>query len=82
MASGPARSREPIWRPLLQDFTARYRQALPVLGVAWALVRPHVMVGTFVFRYRSGVLSIGELGLPHPVCALVGRRIPAPGAVD
>lgn len=73
MASELAGSRELIWRLFVRDFTARYRQTL--LGVAWALIMPLVMVGTFVFLHRSGVLNIGELDLPYPAYALVGLTI-------
>lgn len=73
MASELAGSRELIWRLFLRDFTARYRQTL--LGLAWALIMPLVMVGTFVFLRRSGVLNVGELDLPYPAYALVGLTI-------
>ena len=73
MASELAGSRELIWRLFVRDFTARYRQTL--LGVAWALVMPLVMVGTFVFLHRSGVLNIGALDLPYPAYALVGLTV-------
>jgi lipopolysaccharide transport system permease protein len=73
MASELAKSRELIWRLFVRDFTARYSQTL--LGVAWALVMPLVMVGTFVFLHRSGVLNIGELDFPYPAYALAGLTI-------
>lgn len=66
-------SRELVWRLFLRDFSARYRQSL--LGVAWALLLPLVTVAMFVTMKRSGIVSIGETGIPYPVYALVGLSI-------
>lgn len=66
-------SRQLIWRLFRRDFTARYKQT--VLGVAWALVMPLIVVGTFVMLNRSGVLNIGDTGIPYPVYALLGLTI-------
>ncbi len=66
-------SRELIWRLFLRDFMAKYRQS--ILGVLWALIMPLVAVGTFVLLNQSGVLNIGDTGVPYPVFALLGLTI-------
>ncbi|MDH7569055.1 MAG: ABC transporter permease [Armatimonadota bacterium] len=73
MARELLNSRELIWRLFLRDFSARYRQSL--LGVAWAGIMPLAAVGTFVFLNQSGVLNIGETGVPYPLYALLGLTI-------
>ncbi len=63
-------SRELTWLLFIRDFKARYKQTL--LGVAWAVIMPVVAVGTFAFLNQSGVLSIGDVGVPYVLYALVG----------
>jgi len=73
MAVGLVRSRELIWRLFLRDFNARYRQSL--LGAAWAVAMPLVTVGMFVYLNNSGVLRVGDTGMPYPVFALIGITV-------
>lgn len=70
MARDLSSSRELIWRLFVRDFSARYKQTL--LGVLWAVIMPLVMVGTFWFLNRSGVLNLGDLDLPYAAYALLG----------
>ena len=56
---------ELIWRLFVRDFSARYRQS--ALGVVWAVVTPLVTVGMFVGMNRSGILTIGDVGVPYPL---------------
>lgn len=67
------RSRELARQLFMRDFSARYRQS--VLGVLWALILPLIAVGTFVFLNRSGLLNVGDTGVPYPVYALLGLTI-------
>lgn len=64
---------ELIWQLFLRDFNSRYRQSL--LGVAWAVLLPLVTVGMFIVMNRSGIVTIGRVGVPYPVYALVGLSI-------
>ena len=66
-------SRELTWRLFIRDFSARYKQS--VLGVAWAVILPIIAVGTFVILNRSGLLNVGDTGVPYPVYALLGLTI-------
>jgi len=70
MFRGLWRSRELVWRLFMRDFTARYRQT--VLGVGWALIMPLVAVGTFAFLNKSGVVTMGPIGIPYLAYAIVG----------
>ena len=64
---------ELIWRLFVRDFSARYRQS--ALGVVWAVVTPLVTVGMFVGMNRSGILTIGDVGMPYPLYALIGLTV-------
>ena len=67
------RSRELTGRLFIRDFLAKYKQT--VLGILWAAIMPLVMVGTFIFLNRSGVVNIGKTDIPYPVFALLGLSI-------
>lgn len=73
MLSELVNSRELVWRLFMRDFSGKYKQS--VLGVFWALLMPLILVGVFVFLNRSGVLNIGDTGIPYPVYALLGLSI-------
>ena len=68
-----AGSRELIWRLFIRDFLAKHKQT--ILGVLWAIIMPLLMVGTFIFLNRTGVLNIGKTDVPYPVFALLGLSI-------
>lgn len=66
-------SRELILRFFIRDFLAKYKQS--VLGIAWAIIMPVVVMGAFIFMNKSGVLNIGKIDVPYPVFALLGLTI-------
>jgi lipopolysaccharide transport system permease protein len=66
-------SRELIWTLFIRDFSSRYRQS--VLGVLWAVIMPMITVGMFVGMNRSGILRIGDVGMPYPLYAIIGLTI-------
>jgi len=66
-------SRELIWRLFIRDFLAKYKQT--VLGIFWAIIMPLLMVASFIFLNRAGLLNIGKTVVPYPVFALVGISI-------
>lgn len=67
------RSRELMWRLFVRDFIAKYKQS--ILGVSWAVIMPLMVVGVFVFLNRSGILNVGETGVPYPLYALIGLTV-------
>jgi len=65
-----ANSRELIWRLFLKDLKAKYKQS--VLGVAWALIMPFVMIGSFMYLNKAGIVDVGSANMPYPLFALLG----------
>ncbi|WP_300330310.1 ABC transporter permease [Accumulibacter sp.] len=65
-----ARTSELVWCLFIRDFSGRYRQS--ILGIAWALILPLATVGVFLLMNRSGLVTLGEVGVPYPVYAMTG----------
>lgn len=53
-----------------RDFLSTYKQSF--LGVLWAIVLPLFSIGIFIMLNRSGILSIGDIGVPYSIYALLG----------
>lgn len=66
-------ARELTWRLFVRDFSAKYRQS--VLGILWAVLMPLAIVCMFIGMRGSGVLSIGDVGVPYVLYAVVGITI-------
>jgi len=66
-------SRELIIRLFIRDFLAKYKQA--ALGVTWIIIMPVVVIGSFIFMNKSGILNIGETPIPYPAFAILGLTI-------
>lgn len=62
------RSRELIWRFMVRDLSVRYRQS--ILGYAWAILPPIVMVAVFTFLSRTRILTIGQTSFAYVSYAL------------
>jgi lipopolysaccharide transport system permease protein len=56
-----------------RDFFAIYRQSF--MGFLWAFIVPLVSVGTFLMLSSSGIFSIGEIGVPYPIYAVMGMAL-------
>ena len=65
--------RELIWRLIIRDVSARYRQSC--LGYVWAILPPVATVGIFVVLARSKILPIGDTPLPYAAYALWGISV-------
>jgi len=63
-------TRELIWRLFVKDFKARYKQS--ILGVFWAFLMPFVMIGSFIYLNKAGIVDIGIIDIPYPLFALLG----------
>jgi lipopolysaccharide transport system permease protein len=61
-------SRELIWRLILRDLSARYRQS--VLGYLWAVLPSVATVSVFAALTQSQTIPIGETPLPYVAYAL------------
>lgn len=66
-------SRELVWRLLLRDFSAKYRQS--ALGVIWAVFIPLVTVGVFIGMNLSGILNVRDIDIPYALYAIIGLTI-------
>jgi lipopolysaccharide transport system permease protein len=67
------RSRELIWRLVLRDLSARYRQS--VLGYFWTVTPTIVTVVIFSYLNRLRILPIGETEIPYPCYVLLGLTV-------
>lgn len=83
-AGSPARMLREMLRDLLgcrelalrlaqRDIKAQYRQT--VLGLLWAFILPLANTVTWVFLSTSGVVSVGDTGLPYPVYVFTGTML-------
>lgn len=61
-------SRELIWRLVLRDISARYRQS--ALGYLWAILPTIATVTIFAFLTSSRTIPIGETPMPYVAYAL------------
>ena len=66
-------SRELALRLAQRDIKAQYRQTL--LGLLWAFILPLANTVTWVFLSSSGIVSVGETGLPYAVFVFTGTMI-------
>ena len=63
--------RELLYILAWRDVKVRYKQA--VLGAAWAVLQPLVMMGIFTLLF-SRIADVPTGGVPYPVFAFVGPR--------
>lgn len=67
------RGRELALRLAIRDVKAQYRQA--ILGFLWAFIIPLAHTVTWIFLNSSGIVSVGDTGMPYPVYALTGTML-------
>ena len=61
-------SHELIWRLVVRDISARYRQS--ILGYAWAMLPTIATVTIFAFLTSSRTIPVGETPMPYVAYAL------------
>ena len=66
-------SRELAWRLTVRDISAQYRQT--ALGLLWAFILPLAHTLTWIFLNGSGIVKVGETGLPYPVYVFSGTML-------
>jgi lipopolysaccharide transport system permease protein len=66
-------SRELAWRLIVRNFSAQYRQT--ALGYAWAFLPPLVTSLAFLVLGKSGVLNVGDIGLPMAAYILISTTL-------
>jgi len=67
------RSRGLIWRLIVRDISARYKQSF--LGVIWAFFTPLVMMLTFVWVKNKNILPIGDTAMPYASFVFLGQVV-------
>jgi len=65
--------RELALRLVQRDIKAQYRQT--VLGLLWAFILPLANTVTWVFLSATGIVSVGETGLPYAVYVFTGTML-------
>jgi len=53
-----------------RDFLSSYKQSF--LGILWAIILPLFSIAVFIVLNRSGILNIGDIGVPYSIYALIG----------
>ena len=66
-------SRELIWRFIVRDISARYKQSLA--GLLWAFLTPLAMMILFVWIKNTQVLPIKDTTMPYPAFVFLGQMI-------
>jgi len=66
-------SRGLIWRLIVRDITARYKQS--VFGILWAFLTPLVMMFAFVWIKGRNILPIGETAMPYAAFVFIGQMV-------
>jgi lipopolysaccharide transport system permease protein len=65
--------RELIWRLIVRDISARYRQS--VLGVLWSFLTHLFIMGIFVVVKNNKIIPIGDTTLPYPAYVFIGQMV-------
>lgn len=66
-------SRELIWRLILRDISAKYKQSF--LGILWAFLTPLVMMFVFVWIKGQNILPIKDTTIPYPAFLFLGQMV-------
>lgn len=64
------RNRWLIYQLFRRDFLSTYKQSF--LGIFWAVILPLVSIAVFIALNRSGILNVGNIGVPYSIYALIG----------
>lgn len=62
-----------IWRLVVRDISARYKQSF--LGVLWAFLAPLALMIVFVWIKGKNILPIGETAMPYAAFVFLGQMI-------
>ena len=68
-----AESRGIIWRLIVRDVTALYKQS--ILGVLWAFLSPLVMMIIFLWVKQNRILNIADTVIPYAAFVFLGQLL-------
>ncbi|MBI5192119.1 MAG: ABC transporter permease [Nitrospirae bacterium] len=66
-------SRELIWRLILRDISAKYKQSF--LGILWSFLTPLAMMFAFVWIKGMNILPIKNTYMPYPAFVFFGQMV-------
>lgn len=62
-----------IWRLIIRDISARYKQS--VFGILWAFIAPFVMMLIFVWVKSKNILPISDTAMPYAAFVFTGQMV-------
>ncbi len=62
-----------IWRLIIRDISARYKQS--IFGILWAFLTPLVLMLIFVWIRNSKIIPIDETTMPYAAFVFTGQMI-------
>lgn len=62
-----------IWRLIVRDISARYRQSF--MGIFWAFLAPLVMMVVFVWIKNKNILPIEDTDMPYAAYVFLGQIV-------
>jgi lipopolysaccharide transport system permease protein len=62
-----------IWRLIIRDLSARYKQS--IFGILWAFITPLIMMLIFVWIKNKNILPIGETVIPYAAFVFTGQMV-------
>ncbi|MFC1841033.1 ABC transporter permease [Thermodesulfobacteriota bacterium] len=62
-----------VWRLIIRDISARYKQSL--FGVFWAFIAPMVLMMVFVWVKNRQILPIDDTAMPYAAFVFTGQMI-------
>jgi len=66
-------ARELIWRLIIRDLTAKYKQS--VFGILWSFITPLAMMFVFIMVKRGNILPIRKTAMPYPAFLFLGQMV-------
>jgi len=73
MIADIARGQDLAKRLTIRDIKAMYRQSF--LGIIWAFIIPIANTVTWVFLNATGLVEVGDTGIPYPIYVFSGTMI-------
>ena len=62
-----------IWRLIIRDLSARYKQS--IFGILWAFIAPLIMMVIFIWVKSKNILPIGETDIPYAAFVFMGQMV-------
>ena len=73
MVNNIVSSRQLIYQLFKRDFFASYKKSF--LGISWIILGPLFGIISWVFMNATGILNVGDVGIPYPAYVLLSTSI-------